>query len=335
MATLSNKSTLEERIRQANEKHNFRYDYSLITEYKNVKEDVPIICPIHGIFHRSFDSHIHKGRGCPLCSKRPTYNKDLFVRRSNEVHNNFYDYSKVPNFDYGAMDKSTKVEVICPKHGSFPTTIYNHLQGYGCPKCGFESMAEKRAKPFEEFKKAAIKVHGGHYEYVEDTYVSMKKDMVMICPKHGEFLQKPIKHLHGHGCQKCKNSRLEEEMMLYLDENGIEYKLQYAPSFLKNGRGLQKLDFYLPQYNIAIECQGIQHFIESKYSRMDDIEKNQERDITKAEKCKEHGIDILYYTTEENMQYIDKCKIYGNMNTYCDLGETLNRIKNITNEKEE
>ena len=30
--------------------------------------------------------------------------------------------------------------------------------------------------------------------------------------------------------------------------------------FFKNGKGYQSLDLYLPDFNIAIECQGIQHF---------------------------------------------------------------------------
>jgi lysophospholipase L1-like esterase len=49
---------------------------------------------------------------------------------------------------------------------------------------------------------------------------------------------------------------LETEISLFLEREGIEYEEQKKFPWLKNYR----LDFYLPQYNVAIECQGRQHF---------------------------------------------------------------------------
>ena len=40
----------------------------------------------------------------------------------------------------------------------------------------------------------------------------------------------------------------------------VKFERQYKPLFLKNGKGQQSLDFYLIDYNIAVECQGEQHF---------------------------------------------------------------------------
>ena len=325
MKTPKNKKTLEERIIEASKKHNFKYDYSLIKNYKNAKEKVQIICPIHGEFEMSFDAHINKGRGCPLCSNRPTYDKKLFIKKSNEVHNNEYDYSKVIDFGYGKMDRNTKVDVVCHKHGKFSTTIYNHLQGYGCPKCGYETTAKKRTRPFAEFEKLAKKIHGEKYIYIEDTYVSMDKDMKIICPKHGEFLQKPKKHIQGHGCQKCRNSRLEEEVMLYLEKRKIKYKIQYSPEFLKEGKGRQKLDFFLEDYNVGIECQGLQHFIKTRYNLFDDINLSKERDKRKYKKCLENGIKLIYYTTEEGMKYKGESPIYNNENIFSSVEKCVEK----------
>ena len=41
-------------------------------------------------------------------------NKESFVERSNIIHHNKYDYSKV---EY--INSSTKVCIICPEHGEF------------------------------------------------------------------------------------------------------------------------------------------------------------------------------------------------------------------------
>jgi hypothetical protein len=58
-------------------------------------------------------------------------------------------------------------------------------------------------------------------------------------------------------------------------------------------KGLE-LDFYLPQYNIGIECQGIQHFKKSHF--FEPLETVQERDIRKLELCKKNGVKLLYYS---------------------------------------
>ena len=46
---MGKKISLEERIKQAREVHGDKYDYSLITEYKNDRIRYPIICPEHGV----------------------------------------------------------------------------------------------------------------------------------------------------------------------------------------------------------------------------------------------------------------------------------------------
>jgi hypothetical protein len=57
------------------------------------------------------------------------------------------------------------------------------------------------------------------------------------------------------------------------------------------------LDFYLPDYNIAIECQGEQHIIErddSLMNRSDKFEDKVYRDKLKFNQCKKNGVKIIY-----------------------------------------
>ena len=57
------------------------------------------------------------------------------------------------------------------------------------------------------------------------------------------------------------------------------------------------MDFFLPKYRIAIECQGGQHFKSVKYFGGDeDFKKRILRDKIKNKLCKENGINILYFT---------------------------------------
>lgn len=58
------------------------------------------------------------------------------------------------------------------------------------------------------FKERAIKMHGERYDYSLVVYTHMKTKVRVICPQHGEFLQKAESHLNGHGCKKCNPNLL-------------------------------------------------------------------------------------------------------------------------------
>lgn len=93
-------------------------------------------------------------------------------------------------------------------------------------------------------------------------------------------------------------SKLEESIMVMLHSNNIfcyEYNLHY-----KWLNGLQ-LDFYFPQYKIAIECQGIQHFKPISFgsktiSPEEQYRKIIQNDEKKYELCKKHNVELLYYS---------------------------------------
>lgn len=110
---------------------------------------------------------------------------------------------------------------------------------------------------------------------------------------------------------------MEIEISKLLDENGIEYEEQKKFEWLKYKKKLS-LDFYLPKYNVSIECQGEQHFTKFRYRNETD-EKLQERmirDRIKNELCNEHGIKIFYYSNS-----------YVKEGIYNDANNLLNNIK--------
>ena len=61
-------------IKRAKEKHENKYNYDLVHEFKNQHEQVWIECPIegHGLFSKSPANHLHKPRpqGCPRCGAK-------------------------------------------------------------------------------------------------------------------------------------------------------------------------------------------------------------------------------------------------------------------------
>ena len=119
----------------------------------------------------------------------------------------------------------------------------------------------------------------------------------ITCYEHGEFWQIPANHLLGKGCQKCNLSHLERSMMNYLDEHGITYDYQKHFKWL----GKQSLDFYLPDYNVGVECQGGQHFFHVEHFGGDKgFKKILERDKRKKALCDKHGVKLLYFGNVPN-----------------------------------
>lgn len=59
---------LSEFLERAREKHGDKYDYSKVL-FKNISQDVCIICPEHGEFYQRASSHL-AGEGCPVCAHK-------------------------------------------------------------------------------------------------------------------------------------------------------------------------------------------------------------------------------------------------------------------------
>lgn len=59
---------LSDFITRSTEVHEGVYDYSLVTQFKNSHDKVPILCSEHGVFHQSVANHMHGENGCPSCA---------------------------------------------------------------------------------------------------------------------------------------------------------------------------------------------------------------------------------------------------------------------------
>ena len=277
--------------------HGDEYDYSK-TIYKNAKTKVTIICKKHGEFNILPFNHL-KGQGCPICRYIKSANSNKiglkkFIELAKEVHGNKYDYSKVKY-----VNNCTKVCIICPEHGEFWQTPTKHInRGQGCPHCSGNAR-----KTTEEFIFESKNVHKDKYDYSKVEYECNNKPVCIICPKHGEFWQRPKDHLGGQGCPHCKQSKIEEEIFNFLTENNINFKTQYK---YDSDNQKNSLDFFITNKNIAIECQGEQHFRPVDFANNgiewsnESFEKNLLRDKHKYDLCYEKGIKLLYYIPKKN-----------------------------------
>ena len=271
----------EEYISRCKEIHGNDYDYSG-TKYTGMHDYIEVRCNKCGkIFKQKAYKHI-RGQGCPFCNGTHKKTIEEFSDQANKVHYFQYDYSKG---EY--INTMTPLLIHCKKCGKdFYQFPYAHLQGKGCPFC---NGGRKLTKDW--FIEKTIKVHGNKYDYSKVEYIDSKTKVCIICPEHGEFWQTPNDHLDGCGCPKCNESNLEEATRVFLEENNINYIQYHNDKWLGN----QTLDFYLPDYNVGIECQGIQHFEPVEFFGGEKRFKRQvELDEKKKNSCVKNNVKLLY-----------------------------------------
>lgn len=189
----------EEWIELANEIHKGKYDYSK-AKIENSNKPVCIICPEHGEFWMTINNHVNQKQGCPKCAGQ-NFSLGEIIEKFRLVHGDRYDYSKCER-----KKMNDKWRIICPEHGEFLQSATKHLKGQGCPICG-----GRKKKNTDDFVIEAKTVHGDKYNYSKVEYVNNNTPVIIICPKHGDFKQTPLNHLHGHGCPKCTKELLKKK----------------------------------------------------------------------------------------------------------------------------
>lgn len=296
----------------------------VISEYINDKSDIWVRCQIHDYEFKTKPVRLRHGQGCQKCyddrrgnATRKT--KAKFIEEAKQLHGDKYDYSLV---EY--KNNRTPVKIICPIHGVFEQKPLKHLLKQGCPKCGDEYIADLKRMPLEEFIRRAKEKHGDKYDYSKVEYKNCETPVIITCPIHGNFPQRPCDHLNGNGCPKCNSSHLENDTRLLLERNSIEFQEQQKFDWL----GAKSLDFYIPSHNIAIECQGGQHFYTvDHYGGKKEFEKRLSNDIMKNNQCSQHGIKLLYIINPKDIKYLNQeqfSNIYNDRNVI--LSDNINML---------
>ena len=134
------RKTTEQFVKEAMQVHGDKYDYSEV-EYVNTHVPVKIRCLQCGaFFYQEPSSHL-AGHGCPKCNKKQTHRKlglNNFITKAREVHGDKYDYSRAIY-----KDMRSKIEIICPVHGSYFQLAQSHLLGHGCLLCKSDKQKER------------------------------------------------------------------------------------------------------------------------------------------------------------------------------------------------
>ena len=96
--------------------------------------------------------------------------------------------------------------------------------------------------------------------------------------------------------------------------------------------GKQSIDFFLPKYNLGIECQGRQHFEPVDFGNKGDewavneCKHIQYLDKQKYNLCKKNNIQIVYYIEQINKEKSNLIDFYNDKEIITDPYQILNYI---------
>lgn len=300
--------SFEEFLEKEKRVHGDKYE-PIRESFTATKNKLKIRCKKCGkVFEQTGVMHL-AGNGCSFCN--PPHKKlttEEFKERLAKTHPNLEVLS-----EYISTNKP--ITVRCKIHGhTYTTTPHRLVQGANCQKCYDERRGNTILKPVDKVLEDLNSVHwdGYTYPYINDEYNNSKSKITVICKYGHKFKMTINKLLAGQGCPVCNESHLERD---------IAKLLPAAERWKRFGwLGKQSLDFYLPDKNIAIECQGVQHFKPLKAfggeSAFSDCVK---RDIRKNRLCKENGVKLIYVINKEDTHLIndnDTLYLLYNDNTY-------------------
>lgn len=209
-------------IQLANDKHGYKCNYDKVV-YTTQQENVIITCPQHGDFNQKANNHVN-GSGCPDCGRiianqALSLPREEYLRRFKLKHGDKFDYTLLPE-KFGYFDK---VQVICPKHGAFNTSIASHLE-HDCMDCYNDS---RKAIDKVEFIRRAEELYGNFYNYDKVEFDDVKTNVIIMCPKHGEFIQMAYTHLLGHRCRLCSNENRTLPFDSFVERSRITHGEMY------------------------------------------------------------------------------------------------------------
>lgn len=306
----TNTLTNEEYIRKVNE---INPNIMVTDKYIDAKTPITHYCIKHDIYWEALPTNILKGCGCSECGKEKISEKlsltnEQYLEKLKTNNSNIISLEKY-------IDMKTPILHKCLIHNvDFFTTPDSALQGCGCYKCKSEKISSKTRKTHDQYIKEIFE-KDSNIEVI-DNYIDSHTPIRHKCKKcEYEWLSSPSNVLNGNGCPRCNSSKGEYNISKIFDFYKIKYETQKKFKKCKDINFLS-FDFYLPDYNIAIEYQGKQHYEPVEYFGGDKKFKIQQlHDKIKKEYCEKNDIHLLCipYTEFDDIEQIllNYLKLYG------------------------
>lgn len=183
-------------------------------------------------------------------------------------------------------NNKSKLKIKCKRGHIHEIRFDSFVKGSGCKQC----MKENMSNNIEDVK---IKLSNRGYKLLSK-YDRNNKPITLQCDKGHIFSSTyDIIVNNESNCPICNESKGERNIELFLNNYNIKHIRQYKFKECKFFRELP-FDFYLPEHNICIEFDGIQHFkIIKHFGGIDSFINRKIRDTIKNIYCENNEIKLL------------------------------------------
>lgn len=285
-----------------------KHKFLLVSDYKGNKEDVVLKCKACGTLRKIRPSILNtQGIKCKNCSHlKPVtfYPKNMLsdkkklqlkvladINRLTQKEFS-YKFEKLVNGTYTLLSEykgsKFKIKVRHNKCGKvYDVDVSKFMyENQRCNEC------TRHISPIS-YKEQFDKLNHQNYTLLS-TYRGSKENVFVRCNKCGKsFYKRADMMLQGIGCPYCNQSHGERYISDYLTNNNIKYIAQYRNKACKDKRMLP-FDFYLPDKNILIEYDGIQHYeVVNYFGGSDEFESIKKRDNIKTAWAKNNNIKLI------------------------------------------
>lgn len=316
----SNKTSREDYISQLKEK--FEDKITLLSDYTKISDKMQFKCNICGHIWVSDAFHLLRSGSCPKCAGR--------VVSTAERISIIESFGKVTVLEK-IFNMTEKIKVKCNFCGHiFYGYQYLLVKGSGCKKCSDHQNGISLRKSHEQFVQEMAIIHPELK--VLSQYVNAITSVQCLCIICGNIWDSSTADslLHGNGCPRCALSNGEKRVCIYMLNHKILYTAQKKfPDLFGIGGGQLSYDFFIPHYNLLIECQGEQHFEPVEYfGGIDKFKKQQEHDQRKREYAQNHNINLLEIRYDQNVNTVldEYFQTYSPLKRYTKI-QPISRIK--------
>lgn len=253
--------TLEEFVTKARGIHGDKYGYENAI-YQGSMVPLLITCLIHGDFPQIPNDHLSKKAGCPSCAGVKRYTTPQFTELAKEVHEGKYTYENVV---YATTDD--KVLITCPKHGDFPQTPHDHLQGVGCPSCGCNGISKGETELVEFVKSLGVIVD------TRDRSIIKPYELDIVLPElkvaieynglyyHSEKFERTATHKH-----KTDAARESGYRLIHIYEDDWRDRRPIVERTIKNILGLSTESIFARNLTVVVKSyQDCKDFYEDNH----------------------------------------------------------------------
>lgn len=291
----------------------------ILNTYTDHKCIIDVKCKIHDYyFSKKAALLLHSKHGCNKCATESIKNH---ISKTNEwfvtelCKNN---PTITPLEEY--INMYTKIKVKCNNCGKEYYAKPNDLiNGHACKDCSIIKISISKQKSHDVF----IQQFNDNNPFANSITILSKyvkssqkiKCRCNVCGYEWETYPNTLvgatitKSRSGTGCPICRNSHGEQIIYNYLVQNNYNVIRQKEFEGLLGLGGFPlTYDFFLPDYNILIEVNGIQHYKQIEFfGGKEKFNKQKEHDYRKQKYAKNHGYDLIeikYYGenySEENL----------------------------------